>query len=99
MIRTALAFALLIGPAVAHDAADWIRQGDYKNGVGELCCGERDCSVLDDSDIRITAAGYFIKSINETVPFSEAAPSPNGRYWRCYWGGQRKCFFAPPPGS
>jgi hypothetical protein len=31
------------------------------------------------------------------VPFSEALPSPDGRYWRCQWGGSRKCFFAPPP--
>jgi hypothetical protein len=30
------------------------------------------------------------------VPFSEALPSPDGNYWRCQWGGTRKCFFAPP---
>jgi hypothetical protein len=38
-----------------------------------------------------------VHSIRETVPFSEALPSPDGHYWRCQWGGSRKCFFAPPP--
>ena len=22
-------------------------------------------------------------------------PSPDGRYWRCIWNGEIKCFFAP----
>jgi hypothetical protein len=30
------------------------------------------------------------------VPYQEAQPSPDGHYWRCAWGGTRKCFFAPP---
>ena len=85
--------------AYAHDTAEWIQRGGYKNALGELCCGERDCAELADNDIRITNAGYFVKSINETIPFHEATPSPNGRYWRCYWGGKRKCFFAPPPAT
>jgi hypothetical protein len=46
--------------------------------------------------VKITSAGYYVVSIKETVPFSEATPSPDGRYWRCQWGGSRKCFFAPP---
>lgn len=85
--------------ARAHESGDWIRQGEFRNAVGELCCGERDCAVVEARDIKITATGYLIKSINETVPFDEATPSPNGLYWRCYWGGKRKCFFAPPPAT
>jgi hypothetical protein len=54
---------------------------------------------LADGDVIATSAGYFIKSAEETVPYSEATPSTDGRYWRCQWGGLRKCFFAPPPGS
>jgi hypothetical protein len=46
--------------------------------------------------VKITPAGYFVIKTNETIPFSEATPSPTGTYWRCHWGGQRKCFFAPP---
>lgn len=82
--------------ARAHGPAEWIQSGKYKNAAGELCCGERDCFELLDGDVRVTAVGYYVVSIKETVPFSEAAPSPDGRYWRCQWGGSRKCFFAPP---
>ena len=81
----------------AHGPAEWIQRGAYRNAAGELCCGERDCFELSGEDISITEAGYFVKSIRETVPFSEALPSPDGNYWRCQWGGSRKCFFAPPP--
>ena len=82
--------------AYAHGPAEWIQRGGFKNAVGELCCGERDCVELGHADVKITPAGYLIISIKETVPFSEATPSPTGTYWRCFWGGKRKCFFAPP---
>jgi hypothetical protein len=82
--------------AYAHGPAEWIQRGGFKNAAGELCCGERDCFELTDADVKITSAGYYVVSIKETVPFSEATPSPDGRYWRCQWGGSRKCFFAPP---
>src|SRR4051812_46195429 len=81
---------------LAHGPAEWIQRGGYKNSAGELCCGERDCFELTDGDVKVTAAGYYVVSIKETIPFSEATPSPDGRYWRCQWGGSRKCFFAPP---
>ncbi len=83
--------------ASAHGPAEWIQRGGYKNAAGELCCGERDCFELASSDVTVTSAGYFVHSTRETVPFSEALPSPDGQYWRCQWGGARKCFFAPPP--
>ena len=82
--------------AYAHGPAEWIQRGEYKNALGVLCCGERDCAELSSADVRITSAGYYVISIKETVPFSEATPSPTGTYWRCQWGGHRKCFFAPP---
>ena len=82
--------------AWSHGPAQWIQDGNYKNAVGELCCGERDCFELADADVRITAAGYVVVSMKETIPFDQATPSPDGRYWRCQWGGTRKCFFAPP---
>lgn len=88
-----------IRPAKAHGPAEWIQRGGYKNAAGELCCGERDCFELGDGDVKVTASGYYIVSIKETVPFSEATPSPDGKYWRCQWGGARKCFFAPPSAS
>ena len=93
----ALFAAATLSLASAHGPAEWIQNGGYRNAVGELCCGERDCFELSSGDVAITATGYFVRSTKETVPFSEAQPSPDGRYWRCQWGGARKCFFAPPP--
>ena len=87
---------LSLSLAYGHDTGEWIQKGGYKNALGELCCGERDCFELAEADIKVTNGGYLIKSINEVVPFHEATPSPNGKFWRCYWGGKRKCFFAPP---
>lgn len=38
--------------------------------------------------------------VNETVPYSQSLPSPDGAYWRCKRpDGSPRCFFAPPPGS
>lgn len=82
--------------ARAHGAAEWIERGGYKNAAGELCCGERDCVELSDADVKVTSGGYLLGRLNEFIPFSEASPSPTGTYWRCAWGGMRKCFFAPP---
>ena len=82
--------------ASAHGPAEWIERGGYKNAAGELCCGERDCVELADADVTVTARGYSVRSVRETVPYNEALPSPDGHYWRCQWGGVRKCFFAPP---
>lgn len=39
-------------------------------------------------------------SVNETIPYSQALPSPDGSYWRCKRSdGSPRCFFAPKPGS
>ena len=40
------------------------------------------------------------ENVNETVPYSQSLPSPDGAYWRCKRpDGSPRCFFAPPPGS
>lgn len=95
-VTTALMLMALLAFAFAHGPAEWIQKGGYKNAAGELCCGERDCFELADADVKVTAAGYLVVSMKETIPFHEASPSPDGKYWRCQWGGTRKCFFAPP---
>jgi hypothetical protein len=98
-VRPALATVAtlaLFSLAQAHGPAEWIQRDNYKNAAGELCCGERDCFELSDADVKVTSAGYFVVSTKELIPFHEATPSPTGTYWRCYWGGKRKCFFAPP---
>jgi hypothetical protein len=82
--------------AHAHGLAEWIERGGYRNVADELCCGEKDCAELAAGDVDVVPHGYLVKSINEFVPYEEAQPSPDGHYWRCAWGGARRCFFAPP---
>jgi hypothetical protein len=96
LILSALALAGTVSAVLAHDS--WISRGGHRNAAGEWCCGEGDCFELAKGDVAVTAAGYRIKSLNETVPFAEAQPSPDGVFWRCRRpDGSRRCFFAPPP--
>ena len=67
----------LIATRVRPRPGRWIQRGGFKNAAGELCCGERDCFELTDADVKITSAGYYVVSIKETIPFSEATPSPD----------------------
>jgi hypothetical protein len=96
LLLSGVLVAATLSLAGAHGPAEWIQRGAYRNAAGELCCGERDCAEMASDDIGITGSGYFVKSIREMVPFTETLPSPDGHFWRCQWGGMRKCFFAPP---
>lgn len=89
---------LLVGSfAVAHDS--WISRGGLRNPAGEWCCGEGDCFVVPSGSVELNGSGYELFGV-ESVPFSEAQPSPDGAFWRCKRpDGSRRCFFAPPPGS
>jgi hypothetical protein len=69
--------------ARGHGDAEWIQCGGHRNAAGKLCFGERDCFELEDDDVAVTEAGYFVKNLRETIPFNEALPSPDGKYWRC----------------
>jgi hypothetical protein len=108
----ALALVLMAASAFAHGRADWVRRGAYKNQMGELCCGERDCGLFQQGTINRVPGGYEVDAVFEVdyhgklTPFpvkgfikdEDATPSPTGDYWACSWGGQVKCFFAPLPG-
>ena len=110
LLAATLLVTLWARPVGAHGEAEWIERGGYKNSAGELCCGERDCGVKIGGQISHIPGGYNVNAtfqigeginsqivhVKEFVPESEATPSPDGAYWRCEWGGQRKCFFAPP---
>ena len=41
---------------------------------------------------------FFDIEVHEVVPFADTLPAPDGGWWRCEWGGQRKCFFGPMMG-
>lgn len=86
-------------PHIHNDGSDWIRSGKHINGKGESCCGLNDCTEIEGRAISTTPSGYFIRGLRETVPYSETKRSEDGKYWRCQWGGERKCFFAPPPST
>lgn len=94
---------ILLATAVRHSKAhgdgQWIADENWKNSVGELCCGERDCRQLADDDVEVKRNGYFVRSLGVTVPHEKALPSINGKFWICVWGGEVKCFFAGPMGS
>lgn len=90
---------LTVGGVVASAHDSWISRGAYRNGAGEWCCGDNDCAVIPPNQVKTNTTGYRLYD-SETVPYSEAQPSPDGAYWRCRRpDGSRRCFFAPPPGS
>lgn len=94
-----LIFAALAFPADAHDF--WINWGGYKSPVdGARCCGDNDCFAFAAEDVIATPAGWLVKSLGETIPYSEALTSEDGKFWRCKrYDGSRRCFFAPQPSS
>ena len=94
-----LIFASLAFPAAAHDF--WINHSGYKSPAdGTHCCGKNDCFAIPASDMQSTAVGWLIKSIGETIPYSESQSSEDGEFWRCKrYDGSRRCFFAPQPSS
>jgi hypothetical protein len=97
LVRTILVSVPLLlttGAALAHDS--WINRGGFKNTAGEWCCGEGDCFEVPGKNVSIAHDGYKLFG-SETIPFSQALPSPDGAYWRCKRpDGSPRCFFAPP---
>ena len=89
---------LTMVPASADDS--WINRGQFRNQVGEWCCGDGDCVVVTGvQSVSLPAPGYRLPS-GEFVPQAEAQPSPDGVFWRCKKpDGTRRCFFAPPPST
>ena len=91
------------GPCgLALDASGTVYYNEYhrsvvKNGTGVI------------TGAPLTGEGYVIiqgplagvgPQQYESVPFSEAQPSPDGEFWRCKRpDGTRRCFFAPPPAT
>ena len=104
---------ILVRTVNAHGSAEWIERGAIKNRVGELCCGQKDCGELVRGTVIATPAGYrvdgvfrvqptpdrsFEIEVHEIVPYQNTLPAPDGGWWRCEWGGERKCFFGPMMG-
>ena len=92
-IGLALAF-----PALAHEnPTDWIGQERRTNAKNELCCGAGvDCFPVDARKMIHTPLGFaFPDEPTNIIPFVKFAPSADQFFWRCRWGGETKCVFAP----
>ena len=97
-----IAGAFLFGASTvtfAHDS--WISRGKFRNPeTGEWCCGKHDCFAIPASMVRISATGYELPYLGETIPYRKVLPSADDKYWRCHRpDGTRRCFFAPQKGS
>jgi hypothetical protein len=90
----ALAF---VSRATAHDF--WIDGRKVDPATKKLCCGENDCRMVPLSEAHVTQDGYRLEDTGEIIPWRRVQPSPDGAMWRCRWGGETQCFFAPPLGS
>lgn len=113
-----LALLVLVGlvslQAQAHDPdtgrPNWITNGQYASPqTGAHCCGPQDCEPLDPELIEATSNGFVLHAFkDEIVPYAEATPSEDGKYWRCHTAylrnmdgtemdgsNKRRCFFAP----
>lgn len=81
---------------LAHEnPTDWIGQERRTNADNVLCCGAGDCHPMKAGDVKIVPGKGYQLPDGEIIPFNKAAPSADGFYWSCVWGGSRKCFFAP----
>ena len=104
MLRAIAGIALLCAialPSTAHEnPTDWIGQERRTNAKNELCCGKGDCFPFTANQMKITPAGVaFPDEPDNIIPFNKFAPSVDGMYWRCRWGGETKCVFAPMGGA
>jgi hypothetical protein len=97
MRKAILCLILLVSPAFAHDnPTDWIGQERRMNAKNELCCGVGDCFPFEARQMKITPQGVaFPDEPDNIIPFTKFAPSVDSFFWRCRWGGETKCVFAP----
>ncbi len=86
--------------ASAHGDHDWIRRGGYIGVDGTRCCGQDDCEQIPASRVARTAEGYHLRDFGMIIPFRQAKPSEDGKFWLCRADrATMRCFFVPPPGS
>lgn len=84
-VNLALAVALL-APAPAGAIGD-VTGGDIKP-----------CERIEPRDVQITRQGFYVKPLDQTVPYDAVTRGPLGLedYWRCPWTEGQFIFIAPP---
>ena len=67
------------------------------------CCGGHDCYEIDASEIAPALGSWHILASGEFFSAGRVRPSPDGRYYRCSYDGDRRrttnCLFLPAPNS
>ena len=82
--RSLLVIVAVLSTTAASAHESWISRGGHKNAAGEWCCGVGDCFVIPGQSVSTTAQGYRLFG-SETVPYSEAQPSPDGASNSARW--------------
>jgi hypothetical protein len=94
LLRVAVVSVLVFaGPAAAHDY--WENHEPVDPVTKFKCCGENDCRSLAEGIVTRVDGGYPMRDTLEVITDEHVQPSPDGHFWRCVWGGQTRCFFAP----
>jgi hypothetical protein len=89
---------MLCTTALAHDY--WGNGQEVDRATRDLCCGKNDCKEIMPNAMHVGGDGLVrFDDVPLTVPATRIMPSPDGRIWRCIWGSQIKCLFAPLSGS
>jgi hypothetical protein len=85
-----------IAIAASARAHDWWGNGNVVDqATKNLCCGQNDCKEVPAADVIQPGADHrwHFRDTHFAIDVSRAMPSPDGRYWRCIWNGEIKCFF------
>jgi hypothetical protein len=95
-----LAVLLFAAAALAHGDAAWIQNHPEHS----WCCGPDDCHALDPAAVTAGPRGFVVtwRGTDYTIPYAEAKPSIDGRYWLCEGWEENaqfiRCFFNPLAG-
>src|SRR5262245_29653305 len=90
--------SLVLSPARAHNY--WGNGREVDQATKQLCCGKNDCKEVAPETMHVTPTGVFMFDDTDLIiDVSRAMPSPDGRIWRCIWGGEIRCLFVPFSGS
>ena len=92
LISVVAVASAIAAPAPATTPAEQVKRGDHR--IAALL-GQTGCAALAKDEVIAVPHGFLLHRSKEFVPYDEAAPSPDGRYWRCTAGGQRTRFLAP----
>lgn len=66
--------------------------------IGDVTGGDiKPCERIDPRDVQVTRQGFYLKSLDQTVPYDAVTRGPAGLdgYWRCPWTDGQFIFIAP----